>query len=144
MGGPMGAPMGGGGGPRPQRRNPIMVLGLTLGLNIGGNILGGVLGAIDPSLVAIGSLVSLVGSVLFLVFMVKMLLELKAFTNDQSFNWWFIFIPCLNIYFIVALLPAQVTKAKQMAGTGGSAKSAVAYFFLSPSALASDLNDIAG
>jgi hypothetical protein len=78
------------------------------------------------------------------IYLVKMLQELKAFTNDQSFNWWFIFIPCLQYYFMWILVPAQVTKAKQMAGAGAPAKGFIFYFLLFPWALASDLNDIAG
>ncbi len=139
MGGPMG-PVGA----RPQRRNPIMTLLLPVGLNIGGNIIGAILAsAIDPSMVFVGSLISLVGSVLGLVFMIKMLLELKNFTGDPDFNWWFIFIPCLNIYFMWVKVPEQVTKAKQMAGVQAPTRSIVAYIFFFLYALAADLNDIA-
>jgi len=139
MGGPMG-PVGA----RPQRRNPLMTFLIPIGLQVGGNIIGAILGgAIDPSLMMVGSLISFVGTILTIVFMVKMLLELKNFTGDPDFNWWFMFVPCLNIYFLWVKVPEQVTKAKQMAGVQAPTRSIVVYIFLFLYALAADLNDLA-
>ena len=61
----------------------------------------------------------------------------------SSFAWWPLFIPFYNLYFILIMLPAEVTKAKQMAGVQAPARGIVVYFFLWLYALASDLNDIA-
>jgi hypothetical protein len=138
----MGAPMGPVGA-RPQRRNPIMTLLLPIGLQVLGNILAPILGSIEPMLAIVGSLVGMVGGILGLVFLIKMLLELKNFTGDPDFNWWFIFIPCLNIYFLWVKVPEQVTKAKQMAGVQAPTRSIIAYIFVGLYALAADLNDIA-
>jgi hypothetical protein len=126
-----------------KTRNPIMIFGLSTGLQILGNILGPILAQISVGLVFVGSLISLVGLVFTLVFLITMLLELKNFTKNDSFNWWFIFIPCLNIYFLWILLPQEVTKAKQMAGSQKTARSIVWYIFLPMFALPSDMNDVA-
>ena len=152
----MGPPMGGGGygggpsGPRPTRRNPIMVTLLPFAVMVGGNILGAILaGVIHPALAIVGSVLSLVGLVLLIISLWKMLGELKAVTNDPDFNPWFIIVPCLQIYFIAVKLPEQVNKAKQMTGCqvpGRGVLYIVSLFFspLLPWALASDLNDMAG
>jgi len=140
MGGPMG-PVGA----RPTRRNPIMVLLLPALIIVGGQIVGGILGAaIDPSLAAVGGLIALGGMVFALVTMIKMLGELKNFTGDPDFNWWFIFVPCLQYYFMWVKVPEQVTKAKQMAGVQVPTRSIIVYLFLFQYALAADLNDLAG
>ena len=128
-------------GAKPKTRNPLMTFLIPLGLNILGNILAPVLAGIDPSLALVGSLVSLAGTVMFFVFAIGMLLELKAYTQDSSFNWWFLFIPCLNIYLMLVLVPQQVTKAKQMARCANPTRGIVVYFFLFLYALAADLND---
>ena len=114
----------------------------VLRLNILGNILAPVLAGIDPSLALVGSLGSLAGTVMFFVFAIGMLLELKAYTQDSSFNWWFLFIPCLNIYLMLVLVPQQVTKAKQMARCANPTRGIVVFLFLFLYALAADLNDI--
>jgi hypothetical protein len=148
MGPPMGAgmPMGMGGptGPRPTRRNAVMTLVIPMAIIFGGQILGAILGSIEPMLALVGSLVALAGSIYFLITMVKMLNELKAFTNNPDFNWWFILIPCLNYYFLWIKVPEEVGKAKQMAGLNQPARSILLYILIAPFALASDLNDIAG
>ena len=74
---------------------------------------------------------------------IGMLKELKNFTQDPEFNWWFIFIPCLNYYFMWLKVPEQVGKAKQMARSQRPARGIVVYVFLFLYALAADLNDIA-
>ena len=149
----MGPPMGGGGfgggpggptGPRPTRRNAIMVLVLPVVIYVASGILAAILGMIEPSLGAIAGLGYLVGSVLLFINIYKMLTELKAFTNNPDFNWWFILIPCLNYYFMWVKVPEEVSRAKQMAGLGQPARSIILYILLFPFALASDLNELAG
>jgi hypothetical protein len=127
-----------------KTRNAMGVLILTYGLMFGGQILGIILAFIEPMLALLGNLVVLAGAVMFLVYMIMMLMELKNYTRDDSFNWWFIFIPCLNYYLMWILTPQQVGKAKQMAQSRNSQpRSIVAYIFVPQYALAADLNDIA-
>jgi hypothetical protein len=141
----MGGPMGGPTGPRPTRRNPVMVLLIPFGIIIGCSVIGSILASlIDPIIGSLFNLGGLVGSVILLISFYKMLNELKAFTNNPDFNWWFILIPCLNYYFLWIKVPEEVTKAKQMAGLQQPARSILAYIFIAPYALAADLNEIAG
>jgi len=129
-------------------RNPVMILILTYGLILGGYIISMLLGMVlNYSLMwlaMLGQLITLVGVVLFLYFVIMMLLDLKRVTNDESFMWWLVFIPCANYYLLWWLAPQQVSKAKQMAGLPDtSARNIVLYIFLTPFALAADLNDLA-
>ena len=72
-----------------------------------------------------------------------MLNELQAYTRDDSFKPWYMFIPLLNLYFLLIKVPEQVTKAKQMAGSRNpQAAGIVLYFFISYYALAKDLNEV--
>jgi hypothetical protein len=132
-------------GAKPSVRNPIMVLVIPIALVIVGSILSAVLGMIMGLLALVGSLVSLGGAVYGLIQAISMLRELGNYTQDSEFNWWWIFIPCLGIYFALMKVPEQVTKAKQKAGIEQMkpTRGLVLYLFLWPYALASDLNDIA-
>jgi hypothetical protein len=132
-------------GAKPSVRNPVMTLAIPYALAIGGSILGSILGHIAGFLTLVGSLVSLAGSLLALVYIISMLRELQNYTQDQDFKWWFIFVPCLNCYFLWVKVPEQVTKAKTKAGIlqAKPTRGIVLYVFISPFALASDLNDIA-
>jgi hypothetical protein len=72
-----------------------------------------------------------------------MLNELQAYTRDEEFKPWYMFIPLLNYYFLWIKVPEQVTKAKQMAGSRNpQSQGIVLYIFLSPYALAKDLNEV--
>jgi len=125
-------------------RNPTMILLLTYGVIFGASIVGTVLAFIIPFMGLIFNLVSFVGAVLLIYFLVMMLLDLQKVTNDPSFMWWLVFIPCANLYLLWMLAPAQVAKAKQMAGLPNPvARGIVLYIFLAPYALAADLNDLA-
>jgi hypothetical protein len=127
-----------------KTRNALMTFLLPILIIVGGQVLGIVLASIiSPFLAMIGSLIALVGVVLMLVFSISMLLELKNFTRNEAFNWWFIFIPCLNIYFMWFLVPQEVARAKQMAGSPAPPRGIVVYIFLFLYALAADLNDVA-
>ncbi len=72
-----------------------------------------------------------------------MIKELKDFTQDPGFMMWGWLIPCFNMYWMLLLLPAQVTKAKQMAGSQKPARSILLYWLIGPYALAADLNEVA-
>ena len=76
---------------------------------------------------------------------VSMLRELQNYTQDNEFVWWWLFIPCLGVYFAWIKVPEQVTKAKEKAGLLQTkpTRGIVVYIFLWMYALASDLNDIA-
>ena len=72
-----------------------------------------------------------------------MLSELKSYTRDDSFQPWWLLIPFLNLYFILAVLPAQVRKAKQMAGSRNpEPNNLLLYWFVGVYALANDLNQV--
>jgi len=73
----------------------------------------------------------------------SMLSELKTYTRDDSFKPWWLFVPFLNYYFLWVVVPAQVRKAKQMAGCSNpEPQNIVLYIFLGPFALATDLNHV--
>ena len=72
-----------------------------------------------------------------------MLNELQAYTEDQEFQPWMMFVPLLGIYFLLVKVPEQMAKAKQMAGSRvPQASGIVMYIFLGPYALAKDLNEV--
>jgi hypothetical protein len=142
--GAMGA-MGLQGGSRPTRRNAIMTQIIPFAVMFGGAILAGILAvAITPELGMLGSLANLVGYVLMVVSYAKMTNELKSVTQNASFAWWPIFIPFYNLYWMLILLPAEVTKAKQMLGVQQPTRNIVLYFFFGLYAFSADLNDMAG
>ncbi len=132
-------------GAKPKVRNPVMTLALPYGLIFGGAILGSILGMIAGFLSLIGSLITLAGAALAVVYAVSMVRELQNYTQDEQFVWWWLFIPCLGTYFALIKVPEQVTKAKQKAGIAQAkpTRGIVNYIFLWLHALASDLNDIA-
>ena len=141
--------LGGAPGPggRPTVRNAMMATVIPWGLIVGGNVIGAVLASLTEMglFVGVGSLMSLVGSVLLLLGIIKMTNELKAVTGNVSFAWWPLFIPFYNYYWMWIMVPAEVNKAKQMRGVQQPARGFFMYFFpvLFPYALAADLNDIA-
>ena len=105
---------GGGGGARGETRNPTTTL-----------------------------ILSLVCCFYFLYAMWTMLNELQAYTRDDEFKPWYMFIPLLNYYFLWIKVPEQVAKAKQMAGSrNAQARGIIWYIFLAPYALAQDLNEV--
>jgi hypothetical protein len=132
-------------GAKPTVRNPMMVLLIPFGIIFAGVIISIILGFISGMLAPLGSLVSLAGVVYLLIQVIGMLRELGNYTQDPEFNWWWIFIPCLGIYFALIKVPEQVTKAKQKAGIEQMkpTRPILLYILISPFALASDLNDIA-
>jgi hypothetical protein len=133
-------------GAKPTVRNPIMVLVIPFAGMFVGAILAGVLGALIGFIGAlVGQLVILAAAVYSLIQAIGMLRELGNYTQDSEFNWWWIFIPCLGIYFALMKVPEQVTKAKTKAGIVQQkpTRGIVFYLFLWPWALANDLNDIA-
>jgi hypothetical protein len=42
----------------------------------------------------------------------QMLTELQAYTRDEEFKPWYMFIPLLNYYFLWIKVPEQITRAK--------------------------------
>jgi hypothetical protein len=92
---------------------------------------------------AVGSLISLVGAVLYIVAAIKMTNELKAVTGNPSFPWWPMFIPFYQYYWMWLMVPAEMAKAKQMRGIQQPTRGFIVYFFLFLYAYAADLNDIA-
>lgn len=114
MGGFGGGPGAGMGGPVGQTRNPVMVFVISAVCGFYG---------------------------LFQVW--TMLNELKAYTRDEEFKPWMIFIPFLGAYFWLFKVPEQVTKAKQMAGSRNPQSAGlIMYWILGLYFLAKDLNEV--
>lgn len=110
----MGGFGGGAGGPVGQTRNPVMVFVLSAICGFYG---------------------------LFSVW--TMLNELKAYTRDENFKPWMIFIPFLGIYFWLFKVPEQVTRAKQMAGSRNPQSAGLfMYWLFGLYFLAKDLNEV--
>lgn len=71
------------------------------------------------------------------------LMALEKFTQDPDFKWWMVLIPCYGFYYALTAVPAQVEKAKQMAGVSTPRQSTIMYLIVPSYALAVDINDIA-
>jgi hypothetical protein len=111
---------------------------------VGGSIVGTILAiAISPMFGIVSSLASLGGSVWYLILTIQMATELKAVTGNPSFGWWPVIVPFYNLYWLLVLVPQEVTRAKQMRGVQAPVRSVILYLFLGNFALASDLNDLA-
>jgi hypothetical protein len=128
----------------PTKRNAVMAMVVPFGVIVAGAVLGTILAFIVGFL---GSLVSLLGALaggaLFILSIIKMVGELNTVTRNTAFPWWPIIVPIYGIYWEAILLPAEVTKAKQMMGVQTPTRNIVLYILLLPFALASDLNDMA-
>jgi hypothetical protein len=111
--GAMAAP-GGNPGFRGQTRNPVMVLILTY-------VTCGIYGLIS---------------------LLSMLDELKQYTGKEEITPWHILIPYYNLYLILVKVPKWVGEAKQKAGARNGPANIILYFFISPFALAADLNEV--
>ena len=131
------------GGQTPITRNALLTFLAPVILVFGGAILSSILVRIVAALSLVGLLVELAGLALGIILVIKMVNEIKSVTNNASFAWWPIFVPVYSLYWAVIMLPAEVTKAKQMAGLQQPARGLVFYLFLLPFALASDINEIA-
>ena len=128
----------------PTRRNALMTFLLPIAVIFGGSILGTLLAiVVHPIFGLVSTLSVLGGSIWYLLFTIQMVNELKAVTQNASFAWWPVLIPFYNYYWLLILLPQEVTKAKQMRGVQAPTRNIILYFFLGNFALASDLNDMA-
>ena len=78
-----------------------------------------------------------------LIVFIQLMTELKNFTQDQSFFAFGFLIPCYNMYWMLFVVPQQITKAKQMAGLQKPASSIFLYWMVFPYALVSDMNEFA-
>ncbi len=126
-------------------RNAVMTMVIPFAIIVVGNVLGTVLAIVTGSaaLAQLGQLVSLVGSVFALIQLYQMLNEIKSVTKNESFNWWFIFIPIYSIIWLLTTVRAEIGKAKQIVGAPQPVRAGVVYFFLALYAMAADVNDIA-
>jgi hypothetical protein len=146
-GGPQGAlqgtlPSHGAVGAGPTKRNALMTFLLPIAVMFGGSIVGTILAiAVAPVFGLLSTLACLGGGVWYLLFTIQMVNELKTVTGSADFAWWPILIPFYNYYWLLVLLPTEVTKAKQMRGVQAPTRNIILYFFLGNFALASDLND---
>lgn len=129
-------------GTQPTRRNALMTFLVPALVMFGGIILSVILGIIYAPLSMLAILFVLAGSVLYLLSAIKMVSELKSVTKNAAFPWWPIFIPFYSIYWAWFMVPAEVTKAKQMLGVQAQPRTVVLYIFLWHFALASDINDM--
>ncbi|MBL8610725.1 MAG: hypothetical protein JNL38_25520 [Myxococcales bacterium] len=90
---------------------------------------------------SVGGLLSLVGLILYIVFIFKMSNELKGITQNQGYTAWLALIwvygPCL-------LFRPEMERAKQARGIQKPARGFIGYFLFPIWAMASDLNDLNG
>jgi hypothetical protein len=137
---------------KPQVRNALMTFLMPLILIIGGQILGTILTIVFVSVLdmpslsflgLIGSLVALAGAVIGFISAVKMMGELNGVTKSGAVAWWMLLVPLYNYYVMWILVPAEMAKAKQMAGVQQPPRGFIVYFFLWLYAFSADLNDIA-
>jgi uncharacterized membrane protein len=92
---------------------------------------------------AVYGLGMLLAAVLTFISIVRMLGELDGVTHSGAAQWWSMLIPIYNIYVALVVVPAEVTRAKQMLRVQEPTRTVVLYVFLFPYALAADLNDMA-
>jgi hypothetical protein len=85
---------------------------------------------------------ALAGGALGLIASIKMIGELNRVTGSSTVQWWHLLIPLYGYYVMWIVLPAEVTKAKQMVNAQQPTRGIVVYIFLWLYALAADLNDI--
>jgi predicted transporter len=137
---------------RPRVRNAVMTMLLPMALFFAGVVLivvGSVLAsALDSGAIAgIGSLLGLavfvLAMVVALVNVFRMVAELNSVTRSDAVPWWSLLIPIYSYYVAWVLVPAEVTKAKQMTRVQAPTRGIIVYVFFWMYALASDLNDIA-
>ena len=103
-----------GSGPIGQTRNPVMTL-----------------------------LLSMICAFYMLYSLMAMLQELKNYLKKDEIAPWHVWIPYWNLYVLCVQTPKWVAEAKQRAGSqNAQASNFILYLFLSPYALASDLNDV--
>jgi hypothetical protein len=130
----------------PTRRNALMTLLLPFAVIVGGSVVCTVLSIAISSLATIFALLQLLfvlgGTGWFLFLTIPMVNELKSVTQNASLAWWPLFVPVYSMYWAWFIIPAEVTKAKQLLGVQQPPRPIVLYIFLWPFALASDINDM--
>ena len=142
-GGMMAGAMGGG-GPGPQKRNPVMTILVPYGLwFIGPTLFGIIAGIVGVGAIALlGNLCALAGMVLHGLIMHKMLGELKSVTGDTEIAPWMMWLPGLSAIFGFLKVQPLMERTRQGRGLGPS-KPNWMYLLLPPFAFSSDLNDLA-
>ena len=130
----------------PTRRNALMTLLLPFAVIVGGSVLFTILSFLVTSLASVfaglNGLCTLVGVGWFVYLTIQMVGELKSVTQNGSLAWWPILVPIYSMYWAWFIIPAEVTKAKQLLGVQTPVRPIVLYIFLWPFAFASDLNDM--
>ena len=137
---------------RPRVRNAIMTLLLPLILYFGGMaaaIVGIAVGVAADSAIlvslcaSLGGLIVLGASVVAFVALARMIGELTNVTRSQNLAWWMMLIPFFNLYVMLIVIPAEMTRAKQMLRVQEPTRSIFLYWLVSLYAFAADLNDVA-
>src|SRR4051794_10003291 len=100
-------PAGAGGFAKPKVRNAMIGLAPLVCMILGNGL---------ASVTSLASLLSLVGVVVYFALVVPMVGELNAITGG-SLAWWPVFIPIYNIIWAVSMVPGEVRKAKERAGS---------------------------
>ena len=131
----------GGGGPGPQKRNPIMAVAIPYGIWFLGPIVFGILGSFIPFIGSLGGLCGLAGYILYSLNLHKMLKELKSITGDTEIAPWMMWIAG-GIFAFLKVHPLM-ERTRQQRGLPTPAKPNWLYLVLAPFAFASDLNDLA-
>jgi glucan phosphoethanolaminetransferase (alkaline phosphatase superfamily) len=137
---------------KPRTRNAVMTLLLPMIIVFATIIVAVVLGIVAAlaQSIALGLLVSavyalgmLAAGVIGFISVVRMLGELDGVTHSGAAPWWSMLIPIYSIYIALVVVPAEVTRAKQMLRVQEPTRNIVLYLFLFLYALAADLNDMA-
>jgi hypothetical protein len=101
---------------------------------------GSALGAFALSMLS--TAIAGIATLAFFALFSAMLIDLKGFTRDPDFHWWFVLIPGYNSYWILTVVRDQVRKARAAAGLSPELRSGVLYFVLPAWALAVDIDEL--
>jgi hypothetical protein len=142
-GGMMASAMGGG-GPGPQKRNPIMTLLIPWGIMVVSSIAFSTIAGITGvyALAYLGQLGQIAGLVISGMFLNKMLGELKSVTGDTEITPIMMWIPGLNNIMAFLKVHPLMERARQQRGLQ-PAKPNWMYLIVPLFAFSSDLNDLA-
>jgi hypothetical protein len=127
----------------PTRRNALMTLLLPFAVIVGGSVVCTTLSILVSSVFSVLQLLFVFGGLGWFIYLtIPMVNELKTVTQNANLAWWPLLVPVYSMYWAWFLIPAEVSRAKQLLGVQQPPRPIVIYIFLWPFALASDLNDM--
>jgi hypothetical protein len=114
----------------------LAIVGTVIGASMNSGVVASLSGGI-------GGLTELAGCVFYFISAVKMMGELRAITKADTLAWWGLLIPLYQLYVMLVVVPAEMTKAKQWLRVQEPTRNVILYWLLFPYSLAADLNDVA-